>query len=509
MNRRWPTAVLDCGGKHGGATPLWLIAATSADAAKAASHVLFAAAVQKPVRTGRAPVGTDGACALLKRRVNQSSRFPFATQASRRLTARRNQTTLALMQNVASLTEFLDQQMPAALEMLRQMVGFNSFTENRDGVNRLGRFTAECFAPLDFTAEFVPSTNPAWGDHLVLTRRGRSARSITLVSHLDTVFPPEEEARNNFHWLVEGERIYGPGTHDIKGGTVMMWLVLVALGARAPEVFEEITWQLFLNSSEETLSHDFGELCRSRFTGETLSALVFESEGRLGEERLLVVARKGRATWRVTVTGRGAHAGSKHQHGANAVVQLARTIQRLAALTDYAQDLTFNVGTVVGGTVLNRVPHEAVAEGELRAFTPEAYAHGKAALLALAGPGEVRSPVDRYACEVKVEILSESRPWPRNPGTDRLLELWKQAGAEQGIAVEGEERGGLSDGNFLWDAVPTLDGLGPWGDNGHCSERSADGSKLPEFVDVSSFVPKAALNTVAILKLAEQAGVGR
>jgi glutamate carboxypeptidase len=69
-----------------------------------------------------------------------------------------------------------------------------------------------------------------------------------------------------------------------------------------------------------------------------------------------------------------------------------------------------------------------------------------------------------------------------------------------------EERGGLSDGNPLWDFVPTLDGLGPWGENDHCSERSADGKKLPEFVEISSFVPKAALNTVAILNLAEEAG---
>ena len=79
------------------------------------------------------------------------------------------------------------------------MVGINSFTGNRDGVNRLGRFTAESFAPLGFTHEFVPSTNPSYGDHLVLTRRGRSARSLAMISHLDTVFPPEEEARNNFH----------------------------------------------------------------------------------------------------------------------------------------------------------------------------------------------------------------------------------------------------------------------------------------------------------------------
>ncbi len=401
-----------------------------------------------------------------------------------------------------SLSRFLDGQLPAALEMLRQMVGINSFTGNRDGVNQLAGYTAECFAPLGFNAELVPSVNPRFGDHLVLTRRGKSARSVAMVSHLDTVFPPEEEARNNFHWQPEGDRIYGPGTHDIKGGTVMMWLVLRALQAEHPALFEDITWKLLWNSSEEQLSHDFGDVCRARFDKKTLAALVFESEGRLGEERLMVVARKGRATWRVTVNGRGAHAGAKHRHGANAIVQLSHTLQRIAAMTDYPRELTFNVGTVSGGTVLNRVPHEAIAEGEFRAFSPEVYAQAKSALLALSGLGEVRSVTDHHACEVKVEILTESRPWPRNPGTDRLAAIWCEAGKQLGIPVNIEQRGGLSDGNLIWDAVPTLDGLGPWGDNDHCSERSADGSKVPEYVEVTSFVSKAALNVVAILTLA-------
>ena len=115
--------------------------------------------------------------------------------------------------------------------------------------------------------------------------------------------------------------------------------------------------------------------------------------------------------------------------------------------------------------------------------------------------GEVRSPADGYACEVAVEILTESTPWPRNAGTDGLYRIWKQAADELGLAVGAEERGGLSDGNLIWNAVPTLDGLGPWGDNDHCSERSPDGAKLPEFVELSSFVPKAMLNVVALQKL--------
>ncbi len=403
-------------------------------------------------------------------------------------------------QDTRELRPFLESQMSAALESLRQMVAINSYTGNRDGVNRLGRLTAECFAPLGFATERVPSVNPAYGDHLVLQKPGRSGRSVAMISHLDTVFPPEEEARNNFHWLREGDRIYGPGTHDIKGGTVMMWLVLTALRAHAPALFEDVGWQLFFNSSEEVLSHDFGQMCRRRFASGTVAALVFEAEGRLGKDCLLVVARKGRATWRVRVTGRAAHAGGKHRHGANAITQLGHTLTRIAALTDYSRDLTFNAGLVSGGSGLNRVPHEAWAEGEFRAFTPEAFAQGKNGLLALAGKGPVESPADRYPCEVVVEILSESRPWARNPETDRLLAVWQDVGRRLGMSVEPEERGGLSDGNFVWDAVPTLDGLGPWGDHGHCSERSADGAKEPEYVDVTSFVPKAQLNCEAIVR---------
>jgi glutamate carboxypeptidase len=425
---------------------------------------------------------------------------PLAGSLSR-LTGEAVPSTLSAMHNYASLRDFLESQMAPALEMLRQMIGINSYTANREGVNRLGRFTAECFAPLGFTAEFVPSANREWGDHLVMTRRGRSAKSIAFVSHLDTVFPPEEEARNNFHWLREGDRIFGPGTHDIKGGSVMMWLVLSALRTHAPAVFEDVTWKLIWNASEECYSPDFGDVCRRHFDRGTLGALIFEAEGRQDKARCMVVARKGRGTWRVTVNGRGAHAGGKHSQGANAIVQLGRTVQRVAALTDYARDLTINVATIRGGTVLNRVPHEAVAEGEYRAFRPEVCAEAKAGLLALAGPGDVRSPADGFACEIKVDILTENGGWPRNPGTDGLYRFWKEAGDELNQAVKGEERGGLSDGNLIWDAVPTLDGLGPWGDNDHCSERSADDAKLPEFVEVSCFVPKAMLNFVAIGKL--------
>ena len=161
------------------------------------------------------------------------------------------------------------------------------------------------------------------------------------------------------------------------------------------------------------------------------------------------------------------------------------------------------MGTVSGGTVINRVPHHAFAELEMRAFDKATYDRGKESVLALAGPGEVRAAEDAYACRVGIQLLHESPPWPRNERSDRLFAIFQETARSLGHIVVPQMRGGLSDGNLICHAIPTLDGLGPWGENDHCSERSPDGSKNQEYVEVTSFVPKAMLNILSILKLCE------
>ncbi|MCP5517149.1 MAG: M20/M25/M40 family metallo-hydrolase [Verrucomicrobiales bacterium] len=405
------------------------------------------------------------------------------------------------MPDTGRLREWIQGAMPATLALLEEMVAINSWTGNPEGVNRLGRLTAERFAPLGFGASFVPSRNPAWGNHLFLHRPGRAALRLLLVSHLDTVFPAEEEERNNFHWQPEGERIFGPGVIDIKGGTAMAWLVLQGVQVLDRALFDEVDWLVALNASEETLSGHFGEVCREQLTPHTRAALVFEGEHRQDGVRQLVVARKGRLTFRLKVSGRAAHAGGQHARGANAIRQLARLVERVEAWSDPARGLTVNVGTIRGGGSYNRVPHAAEAEGEFRCFDPAVQEQTRQALLALAGPGDLRAASDGWACRVEVELPDRSPAWPRNPGSEALYRIWSETGTALGDRLAREERGGISDGNLLCAHVPTIDGLGPGGDNDHCSERSPDGSKLPEYLDVRSFVPKALLNVLAIAQL--------
>jgi glutamate carboxypeptidase len=407
-----------------------------------------------------------------------------------------------VMEEIATMRRYLEERQPFYLDLLRQMVGINSFTTNAAGVNRLGQLTAGIFAPLGFTAEFVPSTNPGFGQHLVLARAGRTPYRVGMVSHLDTVFPAAEEEANDFRWREAGERIYGPGTVDIKGGTVVMYMVLDALRALAPDFYDDVNWVLLLDASEETDGVDFGQLCRARLEGDsTLACLIFEGGLVENGRARVVVARKGMAVYHVHAEGRAAHAGTSHEQGANAIVELAHAVHEIAGFTDYERHLTFNVGTLSGGSVVNRVPHEAIAKVEMRAYARDVYEEGIARMMALPQLARVSSANGDYRCRLDVEIVRKTNPWPRNAATDRLLQIWQEAGALTGLEVVSEERGGLSDGNYFWDAIPTLDGLGASGGNAHCSERSEDGLKDQEYVEPGSLAVKALLNSVALLRL--------
>lgn len=405
------------------------------------------------------------------------------------------------------LLDALRSRLDQALDFLKRLVDVNSFTANREGVNRVAGVMAEMFAEMGFAAELVDSDHSDYGQHLFLRRRlirsgtvedanEKSLRPVVLVTHSDTVFPPEEEQRNEFHWQESpGEgRIYGPGTVDNKGGTALIWLLLWGIRKVWPDVFAQTDWLIAANASEEVVADDFARRVKERCPAGARAVLVFEGGPRQGSEYHIVTARKGRAEFRLMAHGRAAHAGSSHHEGANAVVALAEAVKAAAAITDYERDLTVNVATIHGGTVLNRVPHEAAAGMEVRAFEPAALQLAEARLQSIAAGHHASEAGVRF----DLECLGRTAAWPTDERTLGMFHRWQTAAAQLGVAAIAVRRGGLSDANYLSDLGPILDGLGPAGANAHCSRRSADGREVPEFVHPDSFVPKAAMNALAL-----------
>jgi glutamate carboxypeptidase len=375
-------------------------------------------------------------------------------------------------------------------------VEINSFTANAAGVNLVAEKTAEMFAELGFEAEFSPCATEGTGNHVFLRRRGSGGDPVVLVTHSDTVFPAEEEMKNDFRWderPAEG-RIYGPGVIDNKGGTLLIWMILRLLKEKRPEVFERTHWLIASNAAEEITGADFAEQTAKRCDGKAKAVLVFEG-GPVDERGWhLVSSRKGRSTWKLSVEGRAAHAGSQHGAGINAIDALALALPSIAAWTNAAEERTVNIGHIAGGTVVNRVPHEAMAEWECRAVTPAALAAADAFFGSLSGKAA-------NGATLTAECTGHTAAWPGGEEVQTLFGHWQDAAAQMGLTAISVPRGGLSDANHLWQLGPTLDGLGPWGANAHCSERSADGSKLPEYLQVSSLVPKTVMNVLALEKM--------
>ncbi|MFZ2279659.1 MAG: M20/M25/M40 family metallo-hydrolase [Prosthecobacter sp.] len=400
--------------------------------------------------------------------------------------------------NVSLFQSAAERHLPAALDFLRRLVAINSFTANSEGVDEVARLTAAAFAPLGFEAELAPCITPGTGHHLFLTHRGQGGEPIVLVTHSDTVFPPEEERLNDFKWDERPDegRIYGPGTVDNKGGTALIWLILQSLREAAPEVFERTHWLVAANAAEEITGDDFGRVTTDRCGGKARAVLVFE--GGPADERgwHIVTSRKGRSTWRLSAEGKAAHAGSKHHEGINAIDALARVLPDIADMTDAETERTVNIGMVQGGTVVNRVPHEAVAEWECRATEPAALQQADDFFALLSGKAD-------NGAKLTAKRTGHTAAWRGGVESEALFHLWHEAAAMMNLTAVSVPRGGLSDANHLWHLAPTLDGLGPYGANAHCSERSADGSKLPEYVEPGSFVPKAVMNALALVKLVQ------
>ena len=360
---------------------------------------------------------------------------------------------------------------------LETLVANNSWTFNRDGVLKEAALTTphflDCSLDFDSLERVAPTDDNAElrGEHVVLRRAARGHHEdadkscrIILVSHLDTVYPPDSVTPEfcSLAPINPNSSIYtGPGSMDIKGGTVMMMAVLDAIHAVSPATYDAIDWTVLLNASEEILSADFSMLAERELSSSAsppAACLIFEAgacDENLGDQTRswrLVADRKGRATWSIEAKGAEAHAGNDHRRGQNAIVSLSRAIMDIADLTDYAKGLTFNVGTISGGTVLNTVPGHASCELEMRCRDVDVFESAIKTfenLLASQHPNVIASST------------SLQMPWPPNEGTDALIEVCARAAAMLGAghSVSAESRGGLSDGNALWHLCPTLDGV--------------------------------------------------
>jgi glutamate carboxypeptidase len=349
-------------------------------------------------------------------------------------------------------------------------VEVESPTTHVAGVNRMMDLAAADMALLGARIERVPGSG-GFAD-ILLARLGAEPTTeagILILSHLDTVhLPGTLQARLPLRR--DGDRYFGPGIYDMKGGCR---LAIHALGILKKEDRQPRLPVTFMFIPDEEVGSPSS---RARIEAEAKRhkyVLVTEPckngvvvSGRFAFQRFWIAAH-----------GRPAHAGAANRQGRSAIRAMARIVERIEGMTDFERGMTFSVGKIHGGTFVNVMPIECRAE-VLTVAPTEAIFH------------EVAERIRAMEGEIDgVKIVLEPGPvrplWEPHAATMGLFEKARILAAEIGFELKHGSFGGGSDGNFTGAlGRATLDGLGVDGGGAHTFE---------EHLLVSSLVPRCRL----------------
>lgn len=314
------------------------------------------------------------------------------------------------------------------------------------GEGPIARYVADLCRGLGLETT-LQEVEPGRPNVLARLRGGGSRHTLLLEAHLDTV-----TLANMPHGLeprLEGDRLYGRGACDTKGGLAAMLGALELLAPRARALPCDV---LFLGSMGEEVDGKGASYFAT--TGGRADGAVVAEPSSLRP----IVAHKGVARFRIKTTGRSGHS-SRPELGDNAIEQMAEVIRflketvepRLAQLRHpLCGPATQCLARIYGGVQINIVPHEAYLEIDRRVLPteePEAVLDSYRAALAelrRQRPG-VRAEVDRVfllspgmeagldsaivqatlaACQA---VVGRAEPAGVPYGTDASW-LWKQGG---------------------------------------------------------------------------------
>ena len=310
------------------------------------------------------------------------------------------------------------------------------------------------------TVDVLP--RPDRGDHL-RARIAGNGPPVLLLGHFDTVWPIGTLDRMPLRR--DGDRLYGPGTFDMKAGIALAIAAIQAARA-AGTTLPAIT---MLWTTDEEIGSRSSRAEIEAEARQSRAVLVLEPALPGGA---LKTARKGCGEFQVIVHGVSAHAGLDPGKGASAIHELAAQIGVIVQLQDLPGGISVNVGIVSGGSRPNVVAAEARATIDVRAPTRAGADAVETALRAL----QPRRPGTRLTIEGGFH-----RPaMERGPAVVQLFARASAVASSFGRELGEGSAGGGSDGNFTAAlGVPTLDGLGAVGDGAHAAHEHVEISALP------------------------------
>jgi glutamate carboxypeptidase len=247
----------------------------------------------------------------------------------------------------------------AILEDIRSIVTVESPTSHPAGVNQVLDIIAGWFEGTGASTERL-KIDDRFGDILkVRSAPAGDDGGILVLSHVDTVHPVGTLA-GPLPFRRDGDKVYGPGVFDMKGGLTLAVAAFRRLARARANCPLPVTFMFTPDEEVGSVAsrrHIEAEAARHKYV------LVTEPKRNGGR---VLTSRKGTGRFLIEARGRPAHAGAAHDKGRSAIRAMARIILDIEAFTDYSRGITTNVGLVSGGTGVNVIPEHCRINADMR-----------------------------------------------------------------------------------------------------------------------------------------------
>lgn len=338
---------------------------------------------------------------------------------------------------------------PAAVKTLERLVNIETGTGNAEGMSAMAQFLESELKAVGATVTRHAAVSPAVGDNIVGRLEGKGGKNLLLMAHMDTVYVKGTLAKAPFR--IEGNRAFGPGIADDKGGVAVILHTLKLLKQRGFQDFGKIT--VMFNTDEERGSFGSRDLIQ-QLAAQHDAVLSFEPTIAIKES--LVLGTAGIVYYKVNIKGLAAHAGAAPELGVNAMVEASDIVLRTMDLDNKAKDLRFNWTVGTAGQVSNIIPDQANIEANIR------YAR-KSDLDELLKTLEERIAKKRLPqAEVKITVDHGRPAFEANAEGKRIVEkavaIYKETGND--LAVVERTGGGTDAAYAALSGKPVIESLG-------------------------------------------------
>lgn len=255
---------------------------------------------------------------------------------------------------------------PAVIQTLKELVAIESGSANVAGLAKMADYLERRLQAAGAQTERIKVTKGPGASTLKATFTGTGKTRVLLLGHMDTVY--QEGILATQPQKQDGNKLYGPGIADDKGGIAVILHSLEILKAAGWRDYARIT--VLLNPDEEIGSIGSGDLI-AQVAAEhdyVLSCEPAPAKAVAREEGLLLGAA-GNGLVTMEVLGKASHAGAAPEQGRNALLELSHQLLQTREVAKGVPGTQLNWTSSTAGLVRNQIPEKAAAYGDMRLLT--------------------------------------------------------------------------------------------------------------------------------------------